>query len=207
MLDRWFKCPIDILFDVRFAKLPAGLFRAWAQLTALASLNGGDLPALEQIAFSLHSSPATVAKRLAALADLGLAVLMNGEWRLVERIGRSDSEGDPPLSGAERTRRWRERRAAQDVTSDAIPSDGVTAACDAPREEREEKKTGSSPVAARPKAAAPSGVYISQDAPEWTAWAAWWRQHHGKSPPTDRRGGWLFPALVPPLVPIAAVAA
>ncbi len=51
MIERWYKAPVNGLFDVRIARMPAGLFRSWHQMLALASLNNGALPPVEQIAF------------------------------------------------------------------------------------------------------------------------------------------------------------
>ncbi|SRR6266576_1524192 len=40
---------------------------------------------------------------------------------------------------------------------------------------------------------AASGIWISQDDPRWGEFAGRWRESHGgKSPPTDKRGGWMF---------------
>lgn len=200
MMGRWFKCSVDILFDVRFARLPAGLFRTWAQLSALASLNGGELPDLPQIAFALHSSQASIEKRLAALAERGLVILTEGVLKLADATSRDQDDGQAPLSGADRTRRWRERRAAGD--------DAVTGG-DAPREEEIERKKDAVTLAARPRAAAPArpgGAYIRQGDPEWNPWADYWRSTKGNSPPTDRKGGWLFPSAAPPPIPAALAA-
>ena len=43
-----------------------------------------------------------------------------------------------------------------------------------------------------------SSVWISASAPEWRAWATYWRATKGRTPPTDKRGGWRFPSLIPP---------
>ncbi|MGP0105975.1 MAG: hypothetical protein ACLQMV_10000, partial [Rhodoblastus sp.] len=165
MIERWYKAPVACLFDVRIARLPAGLFRTWAQLSALSSLNGGALPDVQQIAFSLHSSPATIVKRLTALADRGLASLVNDAWTLTDLSARADEEGPAPLSGAERTRRWRERQAAEAAPEAASPRDEELAPRDALENRTKEKNNAvtTPPVTARPKAAAPPrppGVYI-----------------------------------------------
>lgn len=139
MIERWYKAPVDCVFDVNLAKMPASLFRAWHQLMALASLNGGALPAVEQIAYSLRSSVATIVKRLEALAARRLAALTGRTWRLVDPATIEAGEAEAPASAAERTRRWRERKAAYAANGDApdegAGDDGVTAG-DAPREEQ-----------------------------------------------------------------------
>jgi hypothetical protein len=45
-----------------------------------------------------------------------------------------------------------------------------------------------------------SMVWISASAPEWRAWAAYWRATKGKTPPQDKRGGWRFPSRTPPAI-------
>lgn len=119
MIERWYKAPVDCVFDVTLAKMPAGLFRAWHQMMALASLNGGALPAVEQIAYSLRSSAATIVKRLEALAARRLATLTGQTWRLVDPAAGEAGETEAPASAAERTRRWRERKAAYAAAGDA----------------------------------------------------------------------------------------
>lgn len=42
-------------------------------------------------------------------------------------------------------------------------------------------------------------VWISASAPEWAAWARFWRETKGKNPPIDKRGGWRFPSMAPPI--------
>ena len=41
-------------------------------------------------------------------------------------------------------------------------------------------------------------IWISASAPEWRAWAAYWRATKGRTPPTDKHGGWRFPSRIPP---------
>jgi hypothetical protein len=48
---------------------------------------------------------------------------------------------------------------------------------------------------------APS-VWISASAPEWRAWAEYWRATKGRTPPQDKRGGWRFPSRTPPAMSI-----
>jgi biotin operon repressor len=206
MIERWYKAPVNCLFDVRIARMPAGLFRAWHQMLALASLNGGALPSVDQIAFSLRSSAATILKRLQALADRGLAILKGESWGLVDPQARDEDAADAPLTGAERTRRWRERKAETGAAScDADVTAGDAAREEKTREEnidRAERHADSTfsvaAPATSPQPAQSGGFWIAQGAPGWEPWADFWRTRHGKSPPTDRRGGWRFPSRSPP---------
>lgn len=203
MLDRWYKAPVACVFEVRISKMPASLFRAWHQFMALASLNGGDLPDIRQMAFALHSAAETIVKRLNALAERGLAVLTDDVWRLVDVTAKGKGADDEaPLTGAERTRRWRARSGSSENAS----GDAAVTARDA--QKREDETRLPRRVSARPGAAPPRpGAWIARDAEGWAPWAAWWRREHGKDPPTDRRGGWLFPALEPPPFSPVSVAA
>ena len=45
-----------------------------------------------------------------------------------------------------------------------------------------------------------STVWISASAPEWRAWASYWRETKGRTPPQDKRGGWRFPSRIPPAI-------
>lgn len=202
MIERWYKAPVSCLFDVRVARMPAGLFKAWHQLLALASLNDGALPPVEQMAFTLRASAATVLKRLEALAERGLTILHDGLWRLRDAMAPKETDdADAPLTGAERTRRWRERRSAPEA-GDAGGDGSVTSG----DEHREEEKKEDFPrdVTPRPaqfkRAPVATTTWIAIDTPEWDAWAAHWRSSKGLSPPTDKRGGWNFPSRWPPTI-------
>jgi len=139
MNARWWKAPETGFLDRRLQKLPAGLFRFWFNLNCVASWSGGRLPPVEDIAFLLRSSVATVERRLAALADAGLIILADGAPQFVDGAADLAPAGEPrakPMSGAERIRRWRERKAA-----------GVTARNDAEtaRDREDEKDEESAP--------------------------------------------------------------
>jgi hypothetical protein len=122
--SRWFKAQGADFLDMRLRKLPAGLFKHWYFVRCVAACNGGALPPVEKIAFLLGSRVAVVERRLAALREAGLIAEEGGVLRIIESEG--DGAAEPqgePLSGAERTRRWRERRAAGDEA--VTPGDAV----------------------------------------------------------------------------------
>ncbi len=129
MTGRWFKFSETTLFDRRAQKLPAGLFRVFVNLLCARSWCGGRLPSIEDAAFLLRTSPAVLTRRLAALAAAGLVVEIDGVWELVDE----QDEGEP-LTPAERTRRWREKR-----QRDAARDDAVTAGDGLERGERTEE--------------------------------------------------------------------
>lgn len=133
MIGRWFKFREATLFDRRAQKLPAGLFRTYVNLLCARSWSGGRLPSIEDAAFLLRTSVAVLTRRLEALKAAGLVAERDGEW-IIAGDGDEESARPEPLSGAERTKRWRNRReavTASDGGRDVSVTDG-----DAP--EREE---------------------------------------------------------------------
>lgn len=122
---RWFKAQGADFLDMRLRKLPAGLFKHFYFLRCVAACNGGALPPVEKIAFLLGSRAPVVERRLAALREAGLIAERDGELQIVDGDDEGAADAPEPLSGAERTKRWRERRASDaDVTPrDAIEED------------------------------------------------------------------------------------
>jgi len=43
-------------------------------------------------------------------------------------------------------------------------------------------------------------IWISATSPEWREWETFWRTTKGRTPPTDKRGGWRFPSRTPPAI-------
>lgn len=260
MTSRWWKAPENAFLDRRLQRLPASLFRFWFNLNCVASWAGGRLPATEDIAFLLRSSLAVTERRLAALAAAGLVELQEGKWALA---GHDMSDATAPMTGAERTKRWRERRACDDavtprdalkreemgkeresasesdegfdeflaafprrdeghaiepargayrkaIAGGAKPADLIAAAraYAAATAGRERKFVASAArwlaegrwrdSRARPPAVTEPGVWIGEGSPEWRAWAAYWQEMRGVSPPKDSRNGWRFPSRLPP---------
>ncbi len=147
MSGLWFRIYDDALDDPRLQRLPASLFRAWFNVLCAASRNGGTLPDLPALAFMLRTRPGALSRRLEALKAAGLIEEADGELRPIEwekrQFVRQDAQdGAEPMSPAERTRRWRERRArdapgvtggdARDVTVTAIETETETETQTAP---------------------------------------------------------------------------
>jgi len=120
---------VDFL-DMRLRRLPAGLFKCLYFLRCVAACTGGPLPPVEQIAFLLGSRAAVVERRLAALREAGLLEERDGElWPAIGDDDGGEEEEEPsrrPLTAAERTRRWRERRAGGDAVVTADRDEVVT---------------------------------------------------------------------------------
>lgn len=60
------------------------------------------------------------------------------------------------------------------------------------------------PSVLRTSPAEAPGVWISADTEAGRAWAEHYRSTKGKTPPVDAKGGWRFPAPMPPAVEVAA---
>ena len=116
MSGLWSRINDQALDDPLLQRLPASLFRAWFNILCAASRHGGTLPDLAALAFMLRTRPGALSRRLEALRAAGLIEEVEGELRPVEwekrQFVRQDAQdGAEPMSAAERTRRWRERRA------------------------------------------------------------------------------------------------
>ena len=125
MSGLWFRVYDEALDDPRLQRLPASLFRAWFNVLCAASRNGGVLPDLPDLAFMLRTRPLALSRRLEALKVAGLieetdGVLRPVEWEKRQFVRQDAQDGAEPMTAAERTRRWRERRArdAAGVTGD-----------------------------------------------------------------------------------------
>lgn len=132
--NRWFKAQAADVLDPKLRKLPAGLFKFLYFLRCMVAGNSGALPPADRVAFLLGSSEPVIARRLAALLAAGLLVEAGGELRLVESDdGGGERDGaEATASGADRTRRWRERRAERSYGRDAaVTRCDAAVTCDA----------------------------------------------------------------------------
>ena len=108
----WFRIYDDALDDPRLQRLAPATFRAWFNLLCVASRNGGRLPDLAELTWLLRCGKKPLARRLDELRAAGLIEERDGALRPIEWERRQTLREtiDEPLSGAERTRRWRDRR-------------------------------------------------------------------------------------------------
>jgi hypothetical protein len=125
MSGLWFRVYDEALDDPRLQRLPASLFRAWFNILCASSRNGGVLPDLPDLAFLLRTRPGALSRRLEALKVAGLLEETDGalrpvDWDKRQFVRQDAQDGAEPMTAAERTRRWRERRArdAAGVTGD-----------------------------------------------------------------------------------------
>lgn len=77
-MTRWFRMYDELVDDPKVQTLPAEDFRAWVNLLALASKNGGTLPSFEDIAFRLRRSLNDVETLIERLLNATLIDRRNG---------------------------------------------------------------------------------------------------------------------------------
>lgn len=70
--------------------------------------------------------------------------------------------------------------------------------CSAVRWLTERRFEGSKPVTTATPATAPTGHWVEAGSAAWAAWSDHWRETKGRTPPVDAKGGWRFPAPMPP---------
>lgn len=130
MKSLWLRLYTEVLNDPKVQRLPAEVFKTYINLLCLAkdTDQGGDLPKLEDIAFSLRI---TEEQALLHLEILGEAGLIDDEHTIHGWAQRQyESDGDP--TAAERKRRQREnaarvtsRNVTRDVTLDVTDESRV----------------------------------------------------------------------------------
>ncbi|CAJ0891038.1 hypothetical protein AMST5_04100 [freshwater sediment metagenome] len=122
MIAAWWKVSEAAFLDVRLERLSAPEFRHWFKLCCIASINGGALPEIEQIALMLGASVAMVEKRIERLVAAGLFVEGEGGLEPAEvgpcpmarKGGETAPEPRGALSNAERQRAYRARKKAEE---------------------------------------------------------------------------------------------
>ena len=190
--QRCFKAAGADFLDMRLRKLPAGLFKFLYFLRCISACNGGALPAVDELAFLLGSRVAVIERRLATLLAAGL--LEDRDGALWPEIGGADDDEDEaeepsprPLSPAERTRRWRERRAGCDavVTAEREESASPERYIDSINSESLSSRDGSSPSQSEPDFPEFWRAFPKRDGdnPEAPARAAWRKAVAGGADP------------------------
>lgn len=121
MSGRWFRFYDGAVDDPKVQRLPAALFKFWVNLLCMASRNGGELPALADMAFTLRMAEKVVTANISLLIDAGLVDELDGvstphNWNA--RQFKSDVSND-------RVKRHRERHKTvtgnDDVTLHVTP--------------------------------------------------------------------------------------
>jgi hypothetical protein len=72
MSSRWWRAYDEAVDDPKLQRLPPPLFKSWFNLMCIASMNGGVLPSIEDVAFKLHVSKLKAELTVSALHSAGL---------------------------------------------------------------------------------------------------------------------------------------
>jgi len=128
MAYRWFKVYIEILGDPKMGRLPDRLWRRTLEMFALAKSVGdsGDLPPLEDMAWTLHMEEDALEADLMELAAMKRPIvqrLPDGSWFVTRFAKRQAPEPDEVRKAAQRER---DRKKPEPVTDE---SRSVTATC------------------------------------------------------------------------------
>ena len=107
MSSRWFRVYDELVDDPKVQRLPDDLFKFLVNIWCLASKNGGRLPPVDHIAYTLRAPDSLVVASLEALISLGLADRMSnqyGSWVAPHAWNKRQYKSD---SSTERVQRFR----------------------------------------------------------------------------------------------------
>jgi hypothetical protein len=121
MSGRWFRLYDELLHDPKVQMLSDELFKSLVNLWCIASKNGGVLPDIEQVAFSLRVTTVTAHETVTALFGLGFfdktkKGLVPHNWSGRQYDNRDQGPGNARKKGdataSERMKRYRNKRNA-----------------------------------------------------------------------------------------------
>ena len=115
---RWFRIYDEVLSDPKIQTLSDKLHRFWFDCLCIASKNGGCLPAIQDIAWTIRKSESAVASMVAELNEKGLldregTTFCPHNWNARQFVSDVSTE---------RVKRFRERKVKRDETvSETVP--------------------------------------------------------------------------------------
>lgn len=119
-MNHWWRAYNEAVNDPKLQLLSDALFRAWFNVMCIASANGGELPALKDVAFTLRIPPAKAAQVLAQLNVAGLLDKTETSFVPHNWNGRQYKTDAVDPTAASRSKRYRDKK------RDASRSQGVT---------------------------------------------------------------------------------
>jgi hypothetical protein len=160
-MSRWWRAYEDAVDDPKLQRMSGELFKAWFNLLCLASRHGGQLPSVEDIAFSLRKSVAQVAALIETLRQRALLDEVDGRiephnWRT--RQFKSDVS----------TQRVKAFRFRQRNVSPAVAQTPPETEADADTETEPEQSRSSLRVDARVGGDKPAAQRATRISAEWT---------------------------------------
>lgn len=117
-MSRWFRMDDDVVNDPKVQALPADLFRAWVNVLCVASKNGGKLPTLRDVAFTLRLSEAKAIEILTKLERAGLLDKTDDSF-VPHNWDKRQFKSDGDNTNADRQKRYRDR--ARNADSNVTP--------------------------------------------------------------------------------------
>lgn len=138
----WIKLYHEILDDPKMGRLRDSLWRRVIECFLMAGEMQADgyLPALEDMAWRLHTNAEMLEAELSELARIGILDQRDGGWFVVNFEERQSA-----MSAAERAKRWRERQRKQDYYGEQTP--GERKPNDSFAEEEKEKEVDTEEIA------------------------------------------------------------
>lgn len=187
-MTRWFRIYDEILDDPKVQLLSPELFKTWINVLAIASKNGGKLPSVRDMAFSLRLSVDDIQSRIDDLIMAGLIDILPGKKLEPHNWSKRQWKSD---DSADRVRKHRAKKsqgseANKETPTEPLRNDIVTVTVTPPDTdtdtdtdtESERKKVVEAPepkIDAKPKAKTPRGARLQ---PDWALprdWSDWTR--------------------------------
>lgn len=114
----WIKLYHEILHDPKMARMPDNLWRLTIELFLLAGENNsdGELPPIEDIAWTLRDNPEHVETNMIELQRLGILSMSDGVWSVTKFIARQE-----PLPKDEYMRRKRGNEQREEYYDGVLP--------------------------------------------------------------------------------------
>ncbi len=140
-MTQWYRMYNSVVHDPKVQRLPATLFKAWVNMLCIASENGGCLPPIETIAYTLHLTEKRAARLILSLERENLLESRNGHIVPHNWHGRQfQSDGSTP-----RVKAFRERHKKQEDSSPGNVSCNVSETAELPFQKRPETVTVTPP--------------------------------------------------------------
>jgi hypothetical protein len=149
-VNHWWRAYNEAVNDPKLQLLSDALFRAWFNVMCIASANGGELPSLKDIAFTLRVPPAKAAQVLAQLNVAGLLDKTETGFVPHNWNGRQYKVDAIDPTAASRSKRYRDKR--RDASRSNTVTDTVTQTVTVKRPESDTEQIA---VAADARAKAP----------------------------------------------------
>lgn len=150
-MSRWWRAYDEAANDPKLQRLDGESFKAWFNLMCLSSMNGGVLPSIDDVAFTLRMTKDKAAAMLAKLVTKGLFDRRDDGAFEPHNWSARQYKSDKDPTNAERQRRFKAKKRTEDNSGDNATDNGqgngsgngqVTGAVTQPEQSRAEQITG-----------------------------------------------------------------